>query len=394
MIAQYALMWYLTDVTKSPALLALYSIIGFVPGIIAAPLVGPLVDRINKKILLIVGDWIVAIAAIVLAISGNGGALPFGLLGIAVFIRSLAGAIQDPTTQSIIPTLVPEHIVPKVGGLNGAFSSASMVITPAIAAFLYNVMPISQIMLVDVVGAIIGTIAVLLTKIQSFDHIVKESAYLSELTEGFGLVKNHKGIFHFLIIKTLVLMFSMPAFSLYPLITTSYFHGSISDASIVEVFWSIGSLLGGILIGILGTTKKRLTTGVIWYMISAIGFVSMGFLPDTHLGLLLFIGLQLPAGIGYMAANGLFTSIIQQAFPAHQTGRVMGIAQALSSLASPIGLIFAAPAAETIGLPLLLIIAGSSIFVGNIVSMLLPDVKLLDHMSVMTHIKNNRSSAE
>ncbi len=49
-----------------------------------------------------------------------------------------------------------------------------------------------------------------------------------------------------------------------------------------------------------------------------------------------------------------------------------------------IGLIFAAPLAETIGIPPLLIIAGVSIFIGNIVSMLLPEVKALDHMVIMT----------
>lgn len=156
MIAQYALVWYITDISKSPTLLAMYMLIAFIPGIIVAPLVGPLIDRLNKKILLLSGDWLVALAAIILAIYGQGGPLPFWLLGVATFIRSLAGAVQTPTAQSIIPTLVPESFVPKISGLNGAFNSASMIITPAIGAFFYGFMPISQIMLMDVAGAIIG----------------------------------------------------------------------------------------------------------------------------------------------------------------------------------------------------------------------------------------------
>jgi DHA3 family macrolide efflux protein-like MFS transporter len=126
-----------------------------------------------------------------------------------------------------------------------------------------------------------------------------------------------------------------------------------------------------------------------WYFLAGISFSFMGLLPDNRQGLWLFIVLQLPGGIGFMAANGLFASIIQQAFPASQTGRVMGITQALISLASPIGLIFAAPLAETIGIPPLLILAGGSIFVGNIVSLLLPDVKKLDHMTIMTDAEAN-----
>ena len=79
MIAQYALIWYLTDRSKSPTLLAMYMLIAFIPGIIIGPLVGPLIDRMNKKILLLSGDWIVALAAIILAIYGQGGPLPFWL---------------------------------------------------------------------------------------------------------------------------------------------------------------------------------------------------------------------------------------------------------------------------------------------------------------------------
>ncbi|MDR1605811.1 MAG: MFS transporter [Streptococcaceae bacterium] len=393
MLVQYSLTWYLADVTKSPTLFALYTLIAFIPGIFAAPLMGPLIDRVNKKILLITGDWIVAGAAIVIAVYGHGGApIPFWLLGVGMFVRSLAGAIQTPTNQSIIPTLVPEAFVPKVSGLNGAFNSASMIFAPALSAFLYNIMSLSTIMLVDVAGAVIGTLAVLMTTIESFDHLDNPTSYLKELVEGFRLVKNHKGIFQFLIITTLVTTLSMPAFSLYPLITTTFFHGTISDASIVEVFWSIGSLLGGVLIGILGTTKKRLTLGVSWYFLASLAFSAMGFLPDTRFGLWLFILLQLPAGVGYMAANGLFMSILQQAFPATQMGRVMGIVQAFTSIASPIGLIFAAPTAELIGIPPLLIIAGASIFIGNLTSLLLPAVKQLDDLVIMTHIKTSDNS--
>ncbi|GAB2022035.1 MFS transporter [Pseudolactococcus yaeyamensis] len=392
MVAQYALIWYLTDRSESPTLLAMYMLIALMPGIIVAPLIWPLIDRLNKKILLLSGDWIVALAAIILAFYGQGGPLPFWLLGVGMFIRSLAGAIQTPTTQSIIPTLVPETFVPKISGLNGAFNSASMIVTPAIGAFFYSFLPISKIMLVDVAGAIIATITVLMAQIPSFEHLDNPNSYIHELVEGFKLVRHHKGIFHFLIITTLIGMFAWPAFSLYPLITTTYFHGSISDASIVEVFWSIGSLLGGLLIGLFATTKRRLTIGVMWYYLAGIAFTLMGFLPDNRHGLWLFIALQLPAGIGFMAANGLFMSIVQQAFPAKQTGRVMGITQAMVSMASPIGLIFAAPLAETLGIPPLLIIAGISIFIGNIASMLLPDIKNLDHMTVMTHIKEDDSS--
>lgn len=385
MIVQYALIWYLTDKSKSPTILAISTIMAFLPGIFISPFIGPLIDRINKKILLIASDWIVAFSAIILALIGQGGNLPFWMICLALFIRSLAGTVQTPTTQSIIPTLVPEDFVPKVGGLNGAFSSASMLVTPAIGAFFYGIMPISQIMLIDVLGAIFGTIAVLMIKIVSFQEENKNESYIKELVEGFNLVRSNKSIFQFTIIITLIMMFSMPGFSLYPLITTEHFKGTISDASYIEVAWAAGSLIGGAIIGLVGNTKKRLTKGVLWFTLAGISFIIMGLLPGDKNNLWYFLALQVPAGIGYMAANGLFISIVQQAYPAEQTGRVMSISMSLTSLASPIGLIFAGPAAEKIGIPALLIISGASILLGNIFCLKLPKVKQLDYMEIKTN---------
>lgn len=137
-------------------------------------------------------------------------------------------------------------------------------------------------------------------------------------------------------------MFAWPAFSLYPLITTTYFHGSISDASIVLKRLVHRFPSGGLSLAFL----PRLNAD--WQLVSCGGlsgrsrFTLMGFLPDNRYGLWLFIAFTtLVGGCRFHGRNGSFMSIVQQAFPAKQTGRIMGIAQAMTSMASPIVLIFA-----------------------------------------------------
>ena len=385
MIVQYAFIWYLTDKSKSPTILAFSMIMAFLPGIFLGPFVGPLIDRINKKILLISSDWIVAFTALILAVISKNGNISFWMISLSLFIRSLAGTIQNPTTQSIIPTLVPEDFVPKVGGLNGAFNSASMLVTPAIGAFFYGIMPIGDIMLIDVLGAIAGTLTVLMTKIVNFSSVNSNEAYLTEFRQGFKLIRENKGIFQFLLIFSIVMMLSMPGFSLYPLITTQFFGGTIKEASYVEVTYALGSLIGGLLISFIGSTKNRLTKGVIWFSLSGIFLAATAFLPPDKTGLFIFILMQIPIGVGYMAATGLFMSIIQQAYPAEKIGRVMAISMSMISLASPLGLSFAGPLAEKIGIPPLLMISGLSILLGNVIYMKLKAVRNLDHMEIMTN---------
>lgn len=71
MIVQYAIIWYLTKETGSATILSIATILGMLPMALLSPFVGPLVDRWNKKALLIVPDVVAAIFAIILSVSGG-----------------------------------------------------------------------------------------------------------------------------------------------------------------------------------------------------------------------------------------------------------------------------------------------------------------------------------
>ncbi|MCH3489976.1 MFS transporter, partial [Enterococcus faecium] len=65
MVVQYAIIWYLTRETGSATILSFATLLGMIPMVLLSPFVGPLVDRWDKKALLIVTDIIVAIFALI-----------------------------------------------------------------------------------------------------------------------------------------------------------------------------------------------------------------------------------------------------------------------------------------------------------------------------------------
>lgn len=71
MVVQYAIIWYLTKETGSATVLSFATLLGMIPMVILSPFVGPFVDRLNKKRLLIVTDIIVAIFALTLSLAGT-----------------------------------------------------------------------------------------------------------------------------------------------------------------------------------------------------------------------------------------------------------------------------------------------------------------------------------
>ncbi len=79
MTVQYAIIWYLTAKTGSATILSIATLLGMLPTILLSPFVGPYIDRLNKKMLLIVPDIVAAMVALILSAVGEfGGFFLFG----------------------------------------------------------------------------------------------------------------------------------------------------------------------------------------------------------------------------------------------------------------------------------------------------------------------------
>ena len=83
-------------------------------------------------------------------------------------------------------------------------------------------------------------------------HLLADSKFgLKKLTE-------NKGLWYITIVGAIFTLIFMPAASLYPLMTIGYFNGTVGEAGLIEVVYSIGMLLGGAVIGIFGKWKYRM----------------------------------------------------------------------------------------------------------------------------------------
>ncbi len=117
MIVQYAIIWYLTKETGSATILSFATLLGMIPMVLLSPFAGPLVDRWDKKRLLILTDIIVALFAMVLVVVGTiSDTFPLWLVFVSLFIRAIAQTFQMPTIQSILPTMVPEEELTRING--------------------------------------------------------------------------------------------------------------------------------------------------------------------------------------------------------------------------------------------------------------------------------------
>ena len=116
-LVQFALVWWLTDRTQSGTVLGFASMIALLPEAITGPFIGALVDRWNRRRIMIFADTIVAIASLTLALLFLIGSPKIGLIYLLILIRAVGQAFHSPAMLASTSLLVPSAHLDRIAGL-------------------------------------------------------------------------------------------------------------------------------------------------------------------------------------------------------------------------------------------------------------------------------------
>lgn len=136
-IQAVAVGWQIYDITHSTFMLGMAGLVQFVPIVLFTLVAGHVADRYDRRAVYGIALGAQGIATAVLAVGTWGHWL--GITGILTVVGLIGAArsFQGPSTQALLPTLVPEHLVPKaIAWATGAFQAASIV-GPSIGGILY-----------------------------------------------------------------------------------------------------------------------------------------------------------------------------------------------------------------------------------------------------------------
>ena len=251
-ILQMGLIWHLALTTGSSSLLSLASLAGFLPIALFGGLAGAVVDRLPLKRVLIGADLFIAAVGAALAIASLGGSLPAWPILIALFLRAVGTSFYTPASQSLTPHLAPpEHLV-RLSGVMQAIQSGGYILGAALAAVIYPVAGITAMIALDVLGALFASLAVLAARIDaggldeadhssSFSNKVRE--LFSEISDGYKLIRGHRGLFALLWCGFVFAFACSPLAALFPIMTLGHFGGSTGDAALVEILFSGSSVV-------------------------------------------------------------------------------------------------------------------------------------------------------
>ncbi len=354
---QFAIIWWITYRTESPIALTMATVASFLPNILIGPFAGVLVDRYNRRRVMMLADGFVALSSLVLMLVFMAQANPpIWVLYAVLFARGIGSTIHGPAMQAAIPMLVPVDKLTNVNGLASLVNSGAQMLGPVLGAALMGIFPIHAIMLVDILGAALAILSLSFVKIPSIPRTAEKTRVFRDLRSGFTALRANRPLmasaFPFIIAN----LMGAPLGALFPLLVLTHFGGDAWASSMSELAFGGGILLGSIVMSAFGGRKRRFRLIATGIMVMGVFASIGGFLPPWAFGI--FLAGAVIMGVSSALVNVSAMSYIQESTPPEQLGKVLSLTMAVLSLTMPFGLFVAGPVSEIIGVMRWFIISG------------------------------------
>jgi DHA3 family macrolide efflux protein-like MFS transporter len=132
----FALIWWMTETTGSATVLAIAAMLEILPRVFIGPLAGTLVDRWNRRMVMLIADSITALATAVLIYLVWAGTLQIWHIYLLMLVRSSAGSFHMPAMLSSTSLMVPKEQLTRVQGLNQLLQGLINIAAPIFGALL------------------------------------------------------------------------------------------------------------------------------------------------------------------------------------------------------------------------------------------------------------------
>lgn len=360
-LVMYAIMWHVTMTTKSGMMMAVYIISGFLPTFFMSPIAGVLADRYDRRLLIILADFFIAAVTLVIVILFLLGYDSVYILFAASALRALGSSVQTPAVGAFLPQIVPEDQLMRVNGLNGSIQSVIMLVSPMISALMLTLASIEVILFVDVVTAAIAIfVMVVFLKVKAHAKALapQQTSYFIDLKEGVRYVKSHPYLSKFFAYCVAFFFLVTPVAFLTPLQVTRSFGNDVWRLTAIEIAFSSGMILGGILMATWGGFKNKMHTMAFSSFALSLGTVALGIVPDfwVYTGIMGLWGVIMPL------FNTPSTVLLQEKVEEAYLGRVFGVMGMISSAMMPLGMLVFGPISDLLRIEWLLIGTGIVLF--------------------------------
>lgn len=355
-LVQFAIVWYITLSTQSGSIMTISSICAFAPQVVISLFSGVWADRYNRRILIIGADAMVASATFILALFFLTGHDDLWMIFLVSAVRSVGAGIQTPAVNAFLPQIVPQEKLTRIGGINGSLQSVMFILSPAAAGALLSFTELEYTFFIDVGTAAIAIVIMLCLKVSAHEkaQLKQKGGYFDDLKAGLKYVLGSGFFRAYFFFYALFFILIVPAAQLTPLMVSRTFGDEYWRLSATEIAFSVGGVVGGIVISVWGGFKNRMHSIALCCILFGIFTALVGIVP----GFIVFLVLMFLTG----TTVPLFTTpsmvLLQEQVDQNMQGRVFSLTQIVMTAMMPLGMAFFGPLADQVRIETLMVITG------------------------------------
>lgn len=372
---QFAIIWWLTSTTESATVLVTATLVGLLPQVLLGPFFGALVDRWNRKRIMLVSDSVIALASLWLAWLFYVGADSLVHVFVVLGVRAVAGAFHSPAMLASTSLMVPENHYVRVQGLNQALQNGSPLLAAPVGALLISMLPMSAIMLIDVATALVAVIPLLFVVVpqpKRDPSTPPTSALLADVAEGIRYLRKDPAQMYLVFGATFVNFCIVPAFALLPLFVIQELKGGAFYLSVLQLLFGFGGVVSGSLLASFGGMKNRVHNVLLGFACMGAATLLVGLSPaesEWMPGTAMFL-----VGAAAAMINGGIMAILQSRVAAEYQGRLFTLLGSMAGAMTPLALLLAVPVAELFGIRFWYVAGGASCLLVAVVATFVPTI--------------------
>jgi len=337
-MTSFALGIWVWEKTGSAQALALVGVFTYAPLIIATPLVGVLVDRWNRKLVMMLSDLGAALASVVVFVLLATGKLEIWHIYATTAFASVFQAFQWPAYSASATLMVPKKHFSRASGLVSMIESGSNILAPLLAGILISMIGVRGILIIDLLTCILAILTLLFIFIPQpirSSNLISFKEFFQEIAYGFRYILRRKGLLNLQLVFFAANFMTVIGWAVISPMVLARTGGNAHFLGLVESFAAGGGLVGGLILTIWGGPKK-LVWGVLigWILNGLLGRFLMGISAIPWIWMLSAFMLAFFMPI----INGSNQAIWQKKVPPKKQGRVFAIRRFIAQITIPISM--------------------------------------------------------
>lgn len=341
--------------TESATALALAGFFFVAPMLAISPIAGALVDRHNRKLMMMLSDLAAGLATLVIFILYNQGRLEIWHIYITNAFQGLFHAFQWPAYSAAISTMLPKDQYGRANGMMSLVETAPGIFAPMIAAAAWGLIGLEGILLIDLMTFIFAILVLLMVHIpppvSTIEGQKKQGNLLSEALYGLTYIFSRPSLLGLQLVFLSGNFFHGLAHSIWTPMILARTGSDPATLGLVNSLGAVGGFIGGLAMSAWGGPKRRVH-GVLagWVLSSLLGTVLMGL----GRGMLVWATAAFLGSFIAPIINGSNQAIWQSKVPPDLQGRVFSIRRLIAWFISPLAMLLAGPLADRVLEPAML----------------------------------------